>query len=125
MEIVFLAKGHCQLGMRRQDKNGNVVESKPATFTFADDGPCVAVGTLNSETMEQVGDVSLHGDYDAAGFLGAALEKLPKCRTNNIPNLKQIVKAMGRDNVNICDYCSDQKCFNCILKEYKEEDEDE
>lgn len=123
MEIVFLAKGHCQLGMSTHDNNGNIIESKPATFTVAADGPCVAVGTLDSETMEQTGEIALYGDWDASGYLKETLERLAPNRQHNIPNLEQIVKAMNADGVDVCDYCQEMKCSECILKMYKESEE--
>lgn len=123
MEIVFLAKGHTQLGMCTHDKDGNVVESKPATFTVAADGPCVAVGKLDSETMEQVGDISLFGDWDAAGYLKETLEMLAPNRQHNLPNVAQIVKALNADGVDVCDYCQDGKCYECALKDAKEEED--
>ena len=51
MSVVFLMTGNCTLGRTRQDKDGNVIEHKPAQFTADDAGSCVAVGLLDPETM--------------------------------------------------------------------------
>ena len=49
--MIFLAKGHCYLGSRRIDENGNVVEESAARFEFDPEGGSVAVGHLNDSTM--------------------------------------------------------------------------
>lgn len=120
MEIIFLAKGNAHLGVNHTDKDGNIVNSQPAIFEMAEDGPCVAVGILNPESMEQIGDISLYGDWDAAGYLHEALRLLAPHRQHNIPNIDQIVKALTADKIDICDYCPDVKCHNCIVKEIQE-----
>ncbi len=120
MEMVFLAKGHAKLGVNKIDKDGNITEAQPATFTVAADGPCVVVGTLDSETMKQRGDISIYGDWDAAGYLKEALELLAPNRQHNIPNIEQIVKALTADGIDVCDYCQDGKCYECALRDFKE-----
>lgn len=126
MSIVFLAKGHAHLGMNKMDNNGNIVESVPARFEFAPDGPCVAVGELDPETMEAKGDADIYGDWDAAGYLAKAMELLKPSRKLNIPDFKAIVKSLWEeDHIDLCDHCRDfHDCSACIVNTWKAEDEE-
>ena len=124
MSMVFLMTGNCTLGITRQDKDGNVIEHKPAQFTADDAGSCVAVGLLDPETMQPVGPVSgIHGDWDAAGYLEEALKLLKPRRRLNIQDIKAIVQAAYQEDGNdlLCDYCKSMNCCNCIIKEWKED----
>ena len=51
--MIFLAKGHCYLGRRRIDKDGNVTEESPARFELDTDGGSVAVGVMDLDTMQK------------------------------------------------------------------------
>lgn len=62
--MIFLAKGTCTLGRVSRDKDGNIIEQTPAKFEAGQDGGCIAVGILNDETMDQVGQAELFGDFD-------------------------------------------------------------
>lgn len=126
MNMIFLCQGHCHLGVTRTDKNGNVIEEQPARFVSDENGPCIAVGTMDADTMEQTSDVSIYGDYDVAGYLQRVEELLAPTRNrpSNIPNIEHIVKAMARTQVDICDYCQADTCWNCALREWKNESEE-
>lgn len=52
MSMIFLAKGVCKLGVTQRDKDGNVVSSTQAQFTFDDTGSSIAVGEMDPETKE-------------------------------------------------------------------------
>lgn len=124
MSMIFLVKGHAHLGISKRDKDGNVTESIPAHFEFAPDGPCVAVGELDPETMEIKGEADIYGDWDAAGYLKSVLEKLQPVRKSNVPDFKAIVNALWeKDRTDICDYCKGYNCRDCIVNEWKEEAE--
>ena len=128
MSVVFLMTGNCTLGSTRQDKDGNVIEHKPAQFTADDAGSCVAVGLLDPETMKPVGPVdSVYGDWDATGYLGKALELLSPGRKTNIPDLKSMVQNLWKvDRIDICEHCQDYlNCRDCIAQEWKEQIEDD
>lgn len=124
MSAVFLMTGNCTLGCTRQDKDGNVIEHKPAQFTADDAGRCVAVGLLDPETMQPVEPVSgIYGDWDAAAYLEEALKLLNPKRKVNIPDFKYLIQSIIKhDGVDICDHChSFYKCSDCIIKDWKEE----
>lgn len=121
MSFIFLATGHTHLGMNKRDKDGNVTESIPAHFEFADGGPCVAVGELDPDTMAVKDGTSIFGDWDAAGYLKEAMERLKPNRPANIPDFKSIILAALKDGTDVCDYCPVLNCRDCIVKEWKEE----
>ena len=121
MSVIFLAKGHAHMGITERDKDGNVIKSTPAHFEYADNGPCVAVGELDPETMKVKGDVDLYGDWDAAGYLAETMKRLNPARQVNIPDFKAIVRDAIKDGYDFCDYCQSINCTNCIVNEWKEE----
>ena len=128
MSIIFLAKGTCTMGITTRDKDGNIVESKPAQFTYDDHGGSVVVGELDPETMKPAEPVdNVYGDWDAAGYLAKVLELMNPRRGVNIPDLKAIVQRAYKEDGNdlICDYCHDFKCRDCIVNEWKEAAEDD
>jgi hypothetical protein len=126
MNMVFLLQGHCHLGVSHTDKDGNVTAHEPARFEADENGPCIAVGTMDADTMKQTGEFSIYGDYDVAGYLQRVEELLvpTRNRPSNMPNIEHIVKAMTRAQVDICDYCKAEACWNCILREWKDESEE-
>ena len=124
MSIVYIAKGTCHLGRTTRDKDGKVTESIPAHFNIEDPGNCVAVGYMDADRMVPEGAVEgVYGDWDAAGYLGMALQLLKPDRTPNIPDIKKIVqKAYTEDGSTLlCDYCSDLMCDRCIVREWRDE----
>ena len=76
---------------------------------------------LDSETKEQVGKADIFGDFNATGYLKKVLELLAPERTIDIPNFKRIFAAAFNDDVNLCDYCNEFQCNNCIVSKWKEE----
>lgn len=123
MSIIFLAKGRAILGMNKVDKDGNITESTPAHFEFADDGPSVAVGEMDPVTKVFKDGASIYGDWDAAGYLKAVMEKLQPRRKINIPDFKAIIQKAYTEDGNdlVCDYCQAINCRDCIVKEWKDE----
>lgn len=123
MSMIFLATGHCTMGFTHTDQDGNITESAPAKFEFADNGSCVAIGSLNPETWKPQEELDgLFGDWDACGYLAKALELLNPSRPVNIPDLAAITKAAMNDGVDLCDYCQGLNCQECAVAEWKEED---
>ena len=124
MNVVFLAKGTCTLGMTKRDKDGNVTTSESAQFNFDGTGGSVAVGEMDPETnVIDTESVPIFGDWDAAGYLAEALKLLNPKRKVNVPDFKYIIQSIMRhEHVDICDNCYDYyKCRDCIIKEWKEE----
>ena len=123
MSMIFLGTGHCHLGFAERDKDGNIKESTPAHFEFADGGPCVAIGTVDPDA-QNVQDTftitDIFGDYDAAGYLTGAMEQLKPARPVNIPDFAAIIQAAIKDGVDICDYCQGLNCRDCAVTEWKE-----
>ena len=124
MSVIFLARGTATLGMIKHDADGKVIEQTPAQFSIDGTGGSVAIGTLDPETMKPTGVECVYGDWNAAAYLAKVLELLKPDRPINIPDIKGIVLALGRDNVDFCDYCEDAgyKCRDCIISQWRDED---
>lgn len=122
MSMIFLAKGTCSLGRTTRDKDGNILKSTPAQFTFDSAGGCVAVGLLDTKTMTPIEPITaVFGDWDAAGYLGMALHILKPDRPVNVPDFKAIAQAAYRKNGEclFCEYCQSINCGDCIVKEWE------
>lgn len=123
--MIFLATGTANLGVNKLDKEGNVKESTKGRFYFTAAGPTVAVGEMDPETMKIKEDsVSFFGGWDAAGYLKEALDMLKPHQRTNIPDLAAITKALYKDGIDICEYCRTFNCRDCIVDEWKEEEEE-
>lgn len=127
MSMIFLAKGTCTMGLTKRDKDGNIVESTSAKFTYNDNGGSVVVGKLDPETMKPVEPLdAVYGDWDAAGYLGNVLELLKPGRKVNIPDFKAMVQNLWKEeHIDICDHCRGYNCSNCIVNQWKEEQEND
>lgn len=121
--MIFLAKGTCTLGRATRDKDGKITEI-PAKFEPGDGGS-VVVGVLDDETMEQVGQAELFGDFDPWGYLGHALKLLAPTRAGNIPDFESIFKKAYEDYGNTdcpaLHYCERPNCDDCIVHQWMEE----
>lgn len=128
--MIFLVKGHCFLGRRKIDENGNVVEESAARFEADPEGGSVAVGVLDDNTMEPAAPAEVFGDYDPWGYLGHALKLLAPTRAGNIPDFESIFKKAYEDYGNTdcpaLHYCERPNCDDCIVHRWMEEvDENE
>lgn len=127
--MIFLAKGTCTLGRVARDEDGNIIEQAPAKFEASQDGGCVAVGILDDETMEQVGQAELYGDFDPWGYLSKTLKLLAPTRTGNIPDFEGIFKNLHAERQNAeCEflpYCCRPDCRDCIVRAWMDEMEGE
>lgn len=124
MSMIFLATGTVTLGMTKRDKDGNVVSSTPARFTWDDKGGSIAIGYMDDKTKEiNEESVSIFGDWDAAGYLKEAMDRLKPRRQINIPDFKAIIQKAYTEDGNdlVCDYCQGLNCRDCIVREWKEE----
>ncbi len=122
MSMIFLTTGNCYLGRRDRDENGKIIKEIPPHFEYDDNGSCVVIGKLNPDTMEQICDADVFGDFNASGYLKKALKLLNPQRDIDIPNFKAIVRSLLHDNIDICDNCFEMNCKNCIVSEWKQED---
>lgn len=115
-EGLFIAKGNCRLSIN--NKEG-------ASFDVDENGGCVVVGKINTDTMKMVGALSAFGDWQAAQYLERILKELNPKRKINIPNFKEMILRANKDNCDICDYCNDLDCRDCIVYEWKENEKNE
>lgn len=121
--MLFIAKGNVQLGQTKVDEDGNVIEQSNATFSTDENGSCVAVGEFDEDATELNLNIhSIHGDWDAAGYLGEILEALKPQRQVNLPDFKAIFKAALDSGSDFCEYCQKGiNCRDCIVKQWEEE----
>ncbi len=108
---LFIAKGVCRLSV--DNKEG-------ATFEVNENGSAVVVGKIDTDTMKPVGKMTVFGDWQAAQYLETILKELNPKRKINIPNFKEMILRANKDNCDICDYCTDFDCRDCIVYEWKE-----
>lgn len=125
MSIICIAKGTATMGCRTTDKDGKVISQTPARWEPNPNGGCVASWTVDPETMEPVTPAEIFGDYQAAEYLSAVLEKLRPTRPVNVPDLAGIIRAAYKSGVDICDHCQDFRCNTCVVNDWKEDPDDE
>lgn len=125
MSIICIAKGTATMGCRTTDKDGKVISQTPARWEPNPNGGCVALWTADPETMEPVTPAEIFGDYQAAEYLAAVLEKLRPTRLVNVPDLAGIIRAAYKSGVDICDNCQDFRCNTCVVNDWKEDPDDE
>ena len=118
-----MATGDVSLGFAKRDKNGDIVETKSANWSYSPDGGSVAVGKLDPDTLTPIEPASFFGNWDAAGYLSRALDLLNPSRAINVPNIKAIVGAAIEDGDEdfICQYCQGVNCVDCTIDEWKRE----
>ncbi len=131
MSALFMAVGTCKLGQTKVDQEGNTVEHTQASFEPDPAGGCVVVGKLDlsGDDMKLDGPADIYGDYDAAGYLGRALEILSPGRKPNIPDFRKIIKGLAADSIYgdcpFIDHCEFEVCQNCIVSQWLEEEDAE
>lgn len=126
MGIIGIGVGEAKLGYTRTDTAGNVVEQTKAKWEPNPDGGSVAIWAINPETMEPDGQAAeVYGDWDAAAYLCRVVELIHPNRKINIPDLEAMVRAAAKDGADICTYCPDCRCRDCIVNEWKEDPDDE
>lgn len=125
MSAIFLAKGNAYLGQNKTDKDGNITESKPAHFETSDDGPCIALGKIDLDTMEVKGIECVYGDFQASGYLQGVLDLLQPKRKTDIPDFKGMLREARGDGFDICNYCKmdGYQCRDCIVTRWNSEED--
>jgi hypothetical protein len=121
MSALFLATGNCYLGRKTTDENGNVIKETPPRFEYADNGSCIVISELDPKTMDPIGAGEVYGDFNASAYLERVLEILEPVRGSDIPNFKEIILSALENQVDICEYCKNMDCKNCIVNDWKGE----
>ena len=121
MSIICIAKGTATMGHTTIGHGGEVTSQTPARWEHDPDGGCVALWTMNPETMEQETPARIYGDWQAAEYLGDVLAELKPRRKVNLPDFPEIVRAAMDDGVDLCEYCRSFGCNECIVNEWKNE----
>lgn len=67
----------------------------------------------------------VYGDWDAAAYLRRVVELIHPNRQINIPDLEAMIRAATKAGEDICTYCPDCNCRDCIVNEWKEDPDDE
>lgn len=119
MAVIGMGIGDATMGRRQTDAAGNVISEMPAKWTENPAGGCVAIWPVNPETMRPDGAAEIFGDWDAAHYLARVLELLHPNRQINVPDLAAMVRAAYLQGVDICHYCQDCNCRDCIVNEWK------
>lgn len=126
--MVFLVKGHAFMGRRARDAAGNIYIDEPAHFDFDDEGGAVAVGTINTATMEIQVDQqipSAYGDWEQAAYLKKVLELLTPCRQGDIPDFEGMIKKQARSyGTPECPFfseCERPSCQECVVNGWVDE----
>lgn len=125
--MVFLVKGHAYMGRRARDAAGNIYIDEPAHFDFDDEGGAVAVGTINTATMEIQEDPAPtpYGDFEPSAYLAKALELLAPSRRGDIPDfegmIKKQAKSYGDPQCPFFDECDRPYCKDCIVGQWVDE----
>ena len=125
MAIICLGVGTATLGTCKRNKAGEIVEQTPAKWEADQQGGSVCLWQADPETMEPAAPAELFGDWQAAEYLGRALELLQPQRGINVPNLQQMIRRALADGFDLCDYCQDCNCRVCIMNEWKGDTDDE
>lgn len=124
-KIICIGVGDAHLGRTTLDRDGNVISSTPARWEPNPEGGAVAMWSVNPETMEPDGAAELFGDWDAARYLARVLELIQPNRQINIPDLEAMIRAAAKSGEDICTYCPDYNCRDCIVNEWKGDPDDE
>jgi hypothetical protein len=67
----------------------------------------------------------IFGDWDAANYLAKVVELIRPNRQINIPDLEALIRAAYKDGFDLCQYCPDCNCRDCIVNEWKGDPDDE
>lgn len=120
MAMIFMGLGTAHMGVIKKDAMGEVISETPAHWEPTPAGGCVILGQLDPETMEpQEDSTEFFGDWDAAHYLARALELLHPNRQINTPDLAAMIRTAYKDGMDICEYCQECNCQDCIVNEWK------
>ena len=110
MGVIGIGVGTAKMGRICKDKAGNVTEQSTARWDADPTGGSVAIWPM---------------DWDAAAYLRRVVELIHPNRQINIPDLEAMIRAAAKAGEDICTYCPDYNCRDCIVNEWKEDPGDE
>lgn len=125
MGVIGIGVGTAKMGRICKDKAGNVTEQSTARWDADPTGGSVAIWPMDPEKMEPSGPAEVYGDWDAAAYLRRVVELIHPNRQINIPDLEAMIRAAAKAGEDICTYCPDYNCRDCIVNEWKEDPDDE
>ena len=119
MAMFAIGTGTAKFGSKTTDAQGKVISTTPPSWTPDENGGSVAIIPLDPESMQPAGPAMVFGDWDAANYLSKILSLLKTNRVTNLPDMKAIFKKALDDGTNLCEYCDEFKCRDCIVNEWK------
>lgn len=125
MGIIVIGVGTARMGRTCRDKDGNIAEQIPAQWEATPAGGSVAIWPVDPEKMEPSGPAEVYGDWDAAAYLRRVVDLIQPNRQINIPDLEAMIRTAAKDGVDICTYCPDFGCRDCIVNDWKGDLDDE
>ena len=125
MGVIGIGVGDATLGGRTIGADGQVIRETPARWTENPAGGCVCIWPMNAETMKPDGAAEIFGDWQAAEYLARVVQLIHPNRKINVPDLEAMIRRATKDGFNICDYCPDCNCRDCIANEWKGDPENE
>lgn len=125
MGVIGIGVGTAKMGRICRDKAGKITEQSTARWDADPAGGSVAIWPMDPEKMEPSGPAEVYGDWDAAAYLRRVVELIHPNRRINIPDLEAMIRAAAKAGEDICTYCPDCNCRDCIVNEWKEDPDDE
>lgn len=125
MGVIGIGVGDATLGGRTIGADGQVIRETPAMWTENPAGGCVCIWPMNPETMKPDGTAEIFGDWQAAEYLARVVQLIHPNRKINVPDLEAMIRQATKDGFNICEYCPDCNCRDCIVNEWKGDPENE
>ncbi len=125
MGLIGVGVGTTHLGRRQIGADGQTESETKAKWEADPEGGSVAIWPMNPETMEPDGPALIFGDWDAANYLAKVVELIRPNRQINIPDLEALIRAAYKDGFDLCQYCPDCNCRDCIVNEWKGDPDDE
>lgn len=125
MGVIGIGVGAATMGRREIGTDGQVIRETPAKWEVNPAGGCVAIWPMNPETMKPDGAAEIFGDWDAAHYLARVVQLIHPNRQINVPDLEAVIRVAAKDGFDICDYCPDCNCRDCIVNEWKGDPDDE
>ena len=117
-KTIVVERGVLTLGSHTTDADGNIISRTPQRWDARDDGQCLIVCPVDTETYEPLCDASICHIRDTEALLTLLLDALG-LSFRNTPDLAAIWRAAAEDGVDLCHYCQEtiDKCGECILRE--------